>query len=294
LRRSPGHIGPGDIDGAVALCPSIGGAVGMMNMALDGAFAFRTLQAPNDGIVLIGVEDDQANGARVREAVKSAMATPQGRARLALASVLGGMPGWTAADQPQPRAGDADAQVTNIAATFAMAVFPPRSDQESRAGGSFSWNTGVSYPRQLALSGRRAFVAGLYAKAGLNLDADMARLDAAPRITAKPSAVAYMMQHYTPNARPPVPVVSLQGEGDGITSPSLQQAYVDAASPAMVKGLWFRGAGHCRFPPEAVLGALTTLETRLDHGRWLQPKGPFVAHRAAPMLRPCLQGKVCR
>ncbi|MBB3357150.1 MULTISPECIES: alpha/beta hydrolase [unclassified Novosphingobium] len=286
--------GPDRIDGAVALCPSIGGAVGMMNMALDGAFAFRTLQAPGDGIVLTGVADDAANSMRVRDAVKAAMATPQGRARLALAGVLGGMPGWTAPDQPEPRADDADAQAANIAATFAMAVFPPRHDQETRAGGAFSWNTQVSYPRQLALSGRRAFVAKLYAQAGLNLNADLARLDAVPRIPAKPAAVAYMMQHYTPDARPRVPVVSLQAEGDGITSPSLQQAYVDAARPAMVKGLWYRGAGHCRFPPEALLGALSTLEARLDRARWVVPKGPFVAHRPAPMLRPCLRGKPCR
>ena len=42
------------IHGGIAFCPSIGGALGMMNMALDGAFAFRTLAAP------------EANAARLR------------------------------------------------------------------------------------------------------------------------------------------------------------------------------------------------------------------------------------
>lgn len=293
LAERPGK-GSDRINGAIALCPSIGGAVGMMNMALDGAYAFRTLQAPDQGIALTGITDDAANAARVRAAVQDATATPQGRARLALAGVLGGMPGWTAADQPKPATGDVETQARNMAATFAMAIFPPRHDQEIRAGGVYSWNTGISYRRQLALSGRRAFVSALYARAGLDLDQDLARLDAGTRISASPAAVTYMMRHYTPSARPRVPVVSLQGVGDGITSPSLQQGYVAAASPRMAKGLWHEGAGHCNFPPEAVLGALETLEARLDRGRWPRTTAPFVAHTPAPILRPCLQGRQCR
>lgn len=286
--------GSAQINGAIALCPSIGGTVGMMNMALDGAYAFRTLQAPDQGIALTGITDDAGNSTRVRAAVQAAMSTPQGRARLALAGVLGGMPGWTAADQPKPASGDAEAQAMNMAATFAMAIFPPRHDQEVRAGGVYSWNTGISYRRQLALSGRRSFVSALYSRAGLDLDQDLAKLDAGERISAAPPAVTYMMRHYTPSALPRVPVVSLQGVGDGMTSPSLQQSYVAAASPRMVKGLWYEGAGHCNFPPEAVLGALETLETRLDRGRWPRTAAPFVVHTPAPMLRPCLQGRQCR
>lgn len=293
LAEQPGK-GIAHIDGAIALCPSIGGAVGMMNMALDGAYAFRTLQAPDQGIALTGIADDAENGARVQAAVRAATSTPQGRARLALAGVLGGMPGWTAADQPKPAAGDVEAQAKNMAATFAMAIFPPRRDQERRAGGVYSWNTGISYRQQLALSGRRAFVSALYARAGLDLDQDLARLDAGKRISAAPAAVDYMMRHYTPSARPRVPVVSLQGVGDGLTSPSLQPGYVAAAPPAMVKGLWYDGAGHCSFPPQAVMAALKTLESRLDRSRWPQPTGPFVDHTPAPMLRPCLQGRPCR
>ena len=46
------------VDGGLALCGSIGGAVGMMNMALDGAYSFRTLVAPDAGIELTGIADD--------------------------------------------------------------------------------------------------------------------------------------------------------------------------------------------------------------------------------------------
>jgi hypothetical protein len=104
----------------------------MMNMALDGAFTFRALVAPDAGIELVGVRDDRANGARVQEAVEGAMVTPKGRARVALSGVLGGLPGWTTQDGPEPAASDADGQVAEMAKTFVMGVMLPRQDQEKR------------------------------------------------------------------------------------------------------------------------------------------------------------------
>ena len=86
----------------------------------------------------------------------------------------------------------------------------PRVDQEKRAGGVFSWNRGVDYRRQLGRSQRRSLVEELYHKAGLDLDADLARLDAGQRVEADPRAVDYMMRNYTPNARPSVPIVAVQ------------------------------------------------------------------------------------
>lgn len=281
------------VDGAISFCPSIGGAVGMMNMALDGAYALRTLM-PADGLQLTGITDDMANGKKAEVAVQSALATPQGRARLALAGVLGGIPGWTRRDHPRPAEGDVEAQVDEIGAAFAMGVFLPRADQEKRSGGVFSWNTGVDYDAQLALSGRRAFVEALYAKAGLDLRADLARLNAGARVTAKPAAVRYMMAHYTPTARPKVPLLSVQAIGDGATSPSLQRAYAEVAPVAMFKAMWLEQAGHCGFSAEAILASLRALEKRLDTGVWDETTPGFVAHTPAPMLRPCLRGRSCR
>ncbi len=174
-----------------------------------------------------------------------------------------------------------------------MGVFLPRQDQERRAGGVFSWNTGVDYAAQLQRSGRRAMVEALYRKAGLSLDADLATLAAAPRIAAKTSAVDYMRRNYTPNGRPLVPVITLQAIGDGATSPSLQQAYIDAAPPRMAQGLWLDAAGHCGMSKEAAITALRQLEARIDEGRWPNPPAGTVLHEPAPMLRPCLRGGKC-
>lgn len=278
------------VDGALAMCASIGGAVGMMNMALDGAYAFRTLVAPDAGIRLVNVDDDRANSKRVNDALASAMKTSEGRPRITLAGVLGGIPGWTSRDKPAPAAGDYDAQAEEIARSFAMGIFLPRTDQEQRTGGPFSWNTGVDYRRQLARSGRGAMVEALYRKAGLDLDADLARLQAGERIAAKPSAVDYMVRNYTPNARPNVPLLAVQMIGDGLTSPSLQRGYAEAARGRDVKSMFVAGAGHCTFAPDAVMASIRFLDQRLDRGKWGTAPALFVPHTPPPMLRPFVRG----
>ena len=282
------------ISGALALCSSIGGAVGMMNMALDGGFVLRTLVAPDAGIELTGITDDRANAQRVGQAIRAAMQTPQGRARVALAGVLGGIPGWTRRDSAEPAVDDAEAQVTEIADAFVMGIMLPRQDQEARAGGGFSWNDGIDYRAQLVKSGRGAMIRALYAKAGVPLEADLARLVAAPRVRAAPGAVRYMMVHYTPNAHPRVPLLAVQAIGDGATSPSLQRAYAEAAAGTNLNALYVRHTGHCQFSPEEVAAALQRLERRLDSGHWPAVSAPFVAYTPPPMLRPCFTGKRCR
>lgn len=284
---------PARIDGAAAFCSSIGGAVGMMNMALDGAYAFRTLIAPASDIRVVGIDDDMANAKRVGAALSSAMTSPEGRARVTLAGVLAGIPGWTKPGSPEPRADDHEAQVEQIADAFVRGVYLPRVDQERRAGGIFSWNKGIDYRRQLRLSGRGAMVEALYRKAGLSLEADLRRLNSGATITAKPAASAYMMRHYTPNARPTVPLVAVQAVGDGLTSPSLQQGYADVARSSDVKSLWVNQAGHCNFKPEVVVSAIRYLDQRLETGRWQTRPALFVDHRPPPMLRPCFRARRC-
>lgn len=283
------------VDGAIAFCPSIAGAVGMMNMGLDGAFTVKALLAPSDPeLKLVGIADDMANGRRAGGVVGAALGSPAGRARIALAGVLGGIPGWTKRGSPAPDPADSERAVDEIGAALVMGTFMPRADQERRAGGVFSWNTGIDYAAQLDASGRRPLIEALYRKAGLDLNADLAALASAPRIAADPGAVRYMLAHYTASARPRVPILSVQAVGDGSTSPSLQQAYLDAAEPRMAHGLWRGEAGHCGESAATAMAALKVLETRLSSGRWPSAPAGFTAHRPAPMLRPCRRGGPCR
>ena len=83
---------PARINAALPSCGSLAGSVAMMNEALDAAFAFKTLLAPQSAIRLVSVNDDSANSARVRAVLEEAMRAPAARARVALASALGQLP----------------------------------------------------------------------------------------------------------------------------------------------------------------------------------------------------------
>ncbi len=285
------------IDGALPMCSSMGGALGMMNMGLDGAFALDVLLDADDAIRVVGIEDDMANGAAARPLIAAARATPEGRARLALAGVLAGLPGWTSANAPEPAADDYAAQTEQMTDVLAIGVLLPRAEQEQRAGGVFSWNEGVDYRVLLERSERRALVEAMYADAGLDLAADLDRLNAAPRIVADPAAADYMRDNYTPDARPEVPVLAVQRKGDGVTSPSLQRAYADAAlarvGPAMIESLWLDGAGHCNFSTEEIAASVDALDRRVRDGAWPEPAAMFVAHEPAPMPRVCFRDGPC-
>ncbi|MEO6339770.1 MAG: hypothetical protein ABIO39_07030 [Caulobacteraceae bacterium] len=291
--------------GALPMCGSVAGAVGMMNVGLDGAFAFKTLVAPGADIDVVNVRDDFRNAQTVRAELAAARATPQGRARVALAAALAQLPPWTDPKVSEPAADDVAAQEAETAKAFASGTFLPRTDQEKRAGGAFSWNVGVDYRAQLKLSGRRAQVASLYRTAGLDLDKDLAALNAAPRITAQPAAVAYMKANYTPTGDVRIPVLSMHTLGDGVTSVNGEMGYIAAVNAAgrgaNMRALFVRGAGHCTFTPAERIAALTTLTDRLDKGRWsvapveLQRRAAalnlgearFTAATPAPFLRPC-------
>jgi len=288
---------PDRIDGGLALCSSIGGAIGMMNMALDGAFAFKTLLAPSSSIQVTGIKDDRANASAVNAALAIAQTTAAGRARVALAGVLAGIPSWTQSNAAQPADTDYESQQAQIAASFTMGTFLPRADQEARAQGNFSWNEAIDYREQLSRSGRKELVAALYAKAGLDLDADLQRLNAAPRIAAQPQAVQYMQQHYTPSGRLQSPLLAVQAIGDGLTSPSLQRAYVELArkvsGDSMIAAAWSHRAGHCSFAPDEIFASIKAIDQRVATGKWHidpafmnQGESKFIAYWPPPMLRP--------
>ena len=295
---------PQRVHAALSLCGSVSGSLGMLNTALDGAFAFRTLLAPDSDIRIVGVDDDRANGARVQSVLQAAWATPAGRARVVLAAALAQLPSWSDSTQPQPSAKDFEAQAEQLRRTFAMGVFVPRVDQERRAGGIYGWNAGVNYRRLLAQSPLRSLVRHVYAQAQLDLDADLAQLDAAPRIEARADAVAYMRANFVPRGDWQVPVLTLQTIGDGLTVPAthggLQQLTRAAGAQRMLGQLWVERAGHCTFTAPELVSALLTLERRLDSGRWsLQPEAVaargmsageaarFISYRTPRMPRQC-------
>ncbi|HET8627127.1 MAG TPA: hypothetical protein VFL91_06895, partial [Thermomicrobiales bacterium] len=267
---------------------------------LDAAFAFKTLVAPDSAIQLVHIAGESGPNLQLAQrALDAAQLTPQGRARVALAAALANIPGWFDPSRPEPAAGDytarEEAQYLWSARSLFLYAFGFRAELERRAGGNPSWNTGVDYRRQLAGSIDYSEVAALYRQAGLDLDADLATLDRAPRIAADPAAVAYLGRNVVFDGQLRLPVLTLHTTADGLVRVQNERAYADAVDAAgdgdLLRQVYVARPGHCAFTPAEMLAAFQALVARIDTGRWDDgPRAPIPAAlaQAATALGPDL------
>ncbi|PWI20140.1 hypothetical protein DI272_42775 [Streptomyces sp. Act143] len=301
------------IDGSLSLCGLVHGGVANWNNTLDPVFALKTLLAPDADIPLTGLPD-QATATNAADAltgaVDAAQTTDRGRARIALAAALHNIPGWNQPTQPRPAETDWDARQANqyaaIKGLLKTAAFNWRQEAETRAGGNMSWNTGVDYARLLGKSSVRKEVTELYKKAGLSLKADLGALDRAPRISADPTAVAWMGGTSSFTGRLTKPQLSVHTTGDALvpvqTESALKRAVTAAGASHLLRQAYVDNAGHCTFSPAEQLAALHALEDRIGSGAWrgvdagalnsraaaADPSTParYATYRPTPYLRP--------
>lgn len=280
---------PERFDGALMLCASAGGTLGMMNAAFDGAWALRALAAPNGALsplLTSGGEAMKADLAGWQALLDAEQATPLGRARIALAATLAQVPvvdaGGVALAEPAARQ-------KALYQGFIPATLLPRDDQTRRAGGNFSWNTDVDYARLLKLSGQADFVRALYREAGRDLDADLALLAAAPRVAADAPARDYMARHYVPHGRVKAPVLLMQTVADPVTLVEMTADYgqrVRRVSGAdMAREVYIGRVGHCNFNSAETVAALLALDQRRESGAWSLNIPASVPFTPAPFLR---------
>lgn len=260
------------LDGALALCGPLAGGVGIQNRELDIEFTFKTLLAPDSALELVRIQKPRENLRIALEILETAARTPEGRARLALTAAVGNLPG-----SPDPLStGDAhaalDRQIRWYRDIVFLVIFQARAIVEKRAGGNFSWNTGVDYAALLERSINAAQVRVLYAEAKLDLAADLALLAREPRIESDPAAVEYLERNIVYDGRIAIPVVTLHTTSDGLCTPDHEQAYADVVRAAgharQLRQLWVRRDGHCTFTPDETLIALDVLEQRIARGSW--------------------------
>jgi pimeloyl-ACP methyl ester carboxylesterase len=268
---------PSRFEAALPMCGVLSGGVATWNTALDGAFAFAKLIDPS--VQVTGITNPTANLANAEAAVAKAQQTAAGRARLALAAALGDTPGWFTPLSAEPGAADYAAQEANQYLWFTQVTFPFifafRADLEAKAGGNPSWNTGVNYASDLAKSADAREVKALYRSAGLSLGQDVRTLNDSQRISADPTAVAWLTRNIVFNGDISVPVLTMHTTGDGLVVPENEQAYqaaVDRAGRgALLRQIFVARAGHCAFTPAETITAVQTLENRMSTGRWHVP-----------------------
>jgi hypothetical protein len=291
------------VDGAIALAAHT--PVWIMNTFLDGWFALKALIGPEleasrrQGRGQFGLADllitDLPNAesygfsghgmdgrlpAAWRQAIDAAQQTPQGRARIALAFTVGQWPPWVNNLTPQPNLDDAAAlQHSMYHAAFQNAANPggeARIMFENAAHGQqLSWNTGVDYS-QFFENGNPAFqraVRQLYKEAGLDLEADLKKINDFPRIAASPHALEFWnAPGRNERGNPKIPLLRMHEIGDYQVPPSLVQGYA-AEVHANGKDDLFRTAyvnapGHCEFNVAESAAAIETMMRRLDTGKW--------------------------
>jgi pimeloyl-ACP methyl ester carboxylesterase len=286
------QLNPGRFDAALPMCGVVAGGVGTWNAALDGEFAFRSLLAPTSALQLVNITNPNANLGLAEQILGAAQATPQGRARLALAAAVGDLPGWFDPASPEPAADDFAAREQNQFLWDARVDFPfvfaLRAELEARAGGNPSWNTGVNYRRQFERSVDRSEVAALYEQAGLDLSKDLDTLDTTARVAADPGAVSYLTKYIVFDGNLNIPVLTMHTTGDGLVITQQERAYADVVRAAdnndLLREVFVHRAGHCSFTPAETVTAFQTLIHRLDSGTWGGSTHPDVMNEAASAL----------
>ncbi|MFI9457138.1 alpha/beta hydrolase family protein [Amycolatopsis sp. NPDC052450] len=265
---------PGRFDGVLAQCGEYD-VNGTWNSALDILFALKTLLAPDADIDLVRPRDPQAAQAALEAVVAEAQKTEAGRARIALAGALGTIPGWALAHEPEPTA-PADRlaqQALWVSGAYLYGYGPgARPEIEHRAGGNPSFNTGIDYRSQLARSSGLDLVRHAYRAGGVDLQADLDRLAAAPRISADPKAQAYLHRYTVARGTTPSPVLTAHTTGDGGAVAGQARWYGDQVrrngDPTLLRQTYVSRGGHCSFNAAEEIVLLRTLLSRADTGRW--------------------------
>jgi hypothetical protein len=271
---SHGYVAPGSKNPAVDVGDPVTGA-----WLLSHGYALAGSSYASTGWAIQQALPDQVNTLNVFD---QQVGTPA--QTIAWGHSLGGIitagliqvPGWFTPLSPEPAADDFAAQENNQFLWETQVDFPfgfaLRAELEARAGGNPSWNTGVDYYRQLARSADRSEVLALYRAAGLSLRGDLARLENAPRVSADPSAVAYLAQNISFNGQISLPVLTMHTTGDGLVIPENEQAYASVVRRAddsrLLRQVFVSRAGHCAFTPAETITAVQTLLRRLATGRW--------------------------
>ena len=287
---------PERLAGALPLCGVLMGGVAAWNGALDAAFAFKQLLAPQDAALqVVKIADPQANVTRALGLLQTAQGTPQGRARLALAAAFNQVPDWYDPATARPAATDYAVRQKNQAAWLANPLLPfafgQRAEVEARAGGNPSFNVGVNYRDLFARSADRDLVRALYAEAGLDLAADLAAIEAAPRLAADPQALDYLRRYIVFDGKLAVPVLTMHTLADGLVAAEGETAYRDVVNAAgagdRLRQLFIERPGHCTFTPAERLTAFGVLVNRLDSGTWnVAALTPAALNAAATALGP--------
>ena len=286
--------GGGIIDGALGQCGLVAGANDLENYQLDAEYTIARLLLPEQDVKLVrfGTQAEAAATADLlTRAVNAAQATPQGRARVALAAAFLNLPAWAPGkDRPAPTdwAGRQEQQYTWFAQGILSFVEGGRYAIEQSVGGNNSWNRGVDYARVLDGSAHAPMVRALYRAAGLDLRADLRTLTKGATITADPAAVRTAQRTSSAGQGLEVPLLDIHTTADNLVPVEQETRFAArvraSGDAALLRQAYIERQGHCAFTTAETVAALHALEHRVDTGRWDDVATPAALQRSATAL----------
>ncbi|MER6350870.1 alpha/beta hydrolase [Streptomyces sp. NPDC001634] len=289
--------GAGRIHGALGLCGLVAGGTDLDNYQLDAEYTIARLLLPDEqseqpSLVRFGSAAEAATTAqRLTAAVNVAQATPQGRARIALAAAFLNLPAW-APGETAPRSTDWAGQEEQQYAWFAQGILSfienGRYAVEQSAGGNNSWNRGMDYARLLAGSVHAPQVRALYRAAGLDLGADLENLTEGAAITADPAAVRTAQRTSSAGQGLGVPLLDVHTVADNLVPVEQEHRFADrvraAGDGALLRQAYVQRQGHCTFTTAETVAALHALEHRVTTGHWGDAASPAALEQSAAAL----------
>ena len=280
------ELHPERIDGAISANSATSTWFGASH--LDGFFVLKALIAPDLSIVGLPLSRAELKpiGEAWQEALAEAQATPEGRARIALAVTVGQWAAWGGtfgddAESPLPEPDPNNPTALQASMYHAVSLLLPSPTTfghtmlEQAGRGQMRWNTHVDY-REFFRNGDPLYVAAveaLYAEAGLDLNDDLRTVNAFPRVEADAHAVRYWSAPgRTHLGEPKVPVMRIHNNGDLLVNPSMTQGYGALVEQNgysdFFRAAYMNGSGHCTYNVAEFAAALETLNQRIDTGEW--------------------------
>jgi hypothetical protein len=288
--------GAGIIDGALSTCGLVAGAIHLNNYQLDAEYAIAKLLMPAPEPKLVDFAnpgEGAASGAALTAAVQAAQTTPAGRARLSLVfALLNIVP--IAPGVPEPAPNDAAAieatQYASAVQSFPLLNFIQfgRYWIELAAGGNGSWTRGEDFAELLSHGPYHDVVQKLYRTAGLDLKADLERLDAGAAIGADADAIASLEETSVPTGKLQVPQLTLHTTADPLVPVQHESVYADvvrrAAANSLLRQAYVDRWGHCSFTPAELVAGVEALRHRVETGRWDSVAQPQTLQASASAL----------
>ncbi len=274
----------GRLDGALTTCGIVGGANNLNQYQLDGEYAISQLLAEAQNIQLTNFTigpptfaDSSKSAGQLLAAAQSAQATPQGRARLALAMAFLNVSPWGETTIPNiydyvgQERGQYQDYFTGSSTAIAFIV-TGRQQIEAAAGGEGSGTVGVNFSNLLHRSSYYPEVKALYDEAGLSLKHDLAVLVQNANLRPDKAAYRWLARTSVPTGRLQVPELDLHTVSDQLV-PVQQENYYHmlvarAGDSRLLRQAFALAQGHCNFTSADLIAGLRALQTRVGTGRW--------------------------